>query len=80
MESYEFLIQSRRDDIDFINKIIEGYEGVGLIRTLDPQKGIINLIVTNDFIEVAREIVHDLNQNHVQAEIIKEGHWEGKLY
>ncbi|MDR3259069.1 MAG: DUF4911 domain-containing protein [Fusobacteriaceae bacterium] len=80
MESYEFLIQSRRDDIDFINKIIEAYEGVGLIRTLDPQKGIINLIVTNDFKDVAREIIKDLNQNHVTAEIIEERPWQGNLY
>jgi len=40
-KSYEFLIQSKRENIDFINKIVEAYEGAGVVRTLDPIKGII---------------------------------------
>ena len=34
--SYEFLIQSRKEDIDFINKVVEAYEGAGVVRTVDP--------------------------------------------
>ena len=36
MYSYEFFIESEKKHIDFINKIIEAYEGVGVVRTLDP--------------------------------------------
>ncbi len=67
MKSYEFLIQSRREDIDFINKIIEAYEGVGVVRTLDPIKGIISVISTDDFKDFIREILEDL------------GPWKGNL-
>ena len=35
LSSYEFLIQSRKEDIDFINKVIEAYEGIGVVRTVD---------------------------------------------
>ena len=48
-KSYEFLIQSKREDIDFINKIVEAYEGAGVVRTLDPIKGIISVIFNRRF-------------------------------
>ena len=49
MQSYEFKIQSRKEDIDFINKIIEAYEEVGVVRTTDAQKGLITIISTEDY-------------------------------
>ncbi|MDR1831173.1 MAG: DUF4911 domain-containing protein [Fusobacteriaceae bacterium] len=79
MESYEFKIQSRKNDIDFINKIVESYEGVGFIKTVDAAQGLISFIVTPDFIETAREIVADLNRHHVETRIASEGKWDGVL-
>ena len=79
-KSYEFIIQTRKDDIDFINKIMEAYEGVGVVRTVDPQKGIIDIIVTEDFIDDARMIINDLNNRHAKAEIIQEAPWSGELH
>ncbi|MDR1834868.1 MAG: DUF4911 domain-containing protein [Fusobacteriaceae bacterium] len=79
MESYEFVIQSKTSDIDFINKIVESYEGVGFIKTVDAKKGVISFIVTKDFRETAREIIEDLNRNHVKTEICEERLWDGVL-
>lgn len=78
--SYEFLIQSRKEDIDFINKIIEAYEGAGVVRTVDPNKGLINVITTDDFKDFIRFIIEDLNREEVKAEIVEEGQWKGSLY
>lgn len=78
-KSYEFIIESRREDIDFINKIIEAYEGAGVVRTLDPIKGIISVISTDDFKDFIRDILVDLGKKWVKLEIIEEGIWKGKL-
>ncbi len=79
MQSYEFKIQSRKEDIDFINKIIEAYEEVGVVRTIDPQKGLITIISTLDYKDLAKEIILDLGKNYVKAEILEEGPWQGVL-
>lgn len=78
-KSYEFIIESRREDIDFINKIVEAYEGAGVVRTLDPIKGIISVISTDDFKDFMRDVLIDLGKKWVKLEIIEEGIWKGKL-
>ena len=78
--SYEFLIQSRKEDIDFINKVVEAYEGAGVVRTVDPQKGLINIITTYDFKDFVKFVFVDLRKYDVVAEIIEEGTWKGSLY
>ncbi|WP_291259009.1 DUF4911 domain-containing protein [Fusobacterium sp.] len=81
LTSYEFLIQSRKEDIDFINKIIEAYEGIGVVRTVDANAGLLNVISTDDFKDYARTIIEDLDKNYgVEAKIIEEGTWKGSLY
>lgn len=77
--SYEFKIQSRREDIDFINKIIEAYEEVGIVRTTDPKNAVLTIISTSDYKDIAREIILDLDKNYVEAKIIEEGLWSGVL-
>ena len=78
-KSYEFLIQSKREDIDFINKIVEAYEGAGVVRTLDPIKGIISVISTEDFKDFMRDVLIDLGKKWVDLKIIEEGAWKGTL-
>ena len=78
--SYEFLIQSRKEDIDFINKVVEAYEGAGVVRTVDPQKGLINIITTYDFKDFVKFVIEALRKYDVIAEIIEEGAWKGSLY
>lgn len=81
LSSYEFLIQSRKEDIDFINKVIEAYEGIGVVRTVDANAGIVNVISTDDFKDFVRTIIEDLDKNYgVEAKITEEGPWEGSLY
>jgi hypothetical protein len=79
MKSYEFIIKSRKEDIDFINKIMEAYEGLGVVRTLNAKEGDISIISTDDFKDDVRTIIEDLDKNHVVAKIVEEGPWRGKL-
>ncbi|WP_294703556.1 DUF4911 domain-containing protein [uncultured Fusobacterium sp.] len=81
LSSYEFLIQSRKEDIDFINKIVEAYEGIGVVRTVDANAGLVNIISTDDFKDFVKVIVEDLSKNYgIEAKIIEEGAWKGSLY
>jgi hypothetical protein len=56
-------------DIAYIKFILESYEEVGIIRTIDRKKAIIVLLAVSDFIEVARAIVKSLQQEVTLTEI-----------
>lgn len=79
MKSYEFKIKTRREDIDFINKIMEAYEGVGIVRTKNANAGDLTIISTFDFKDDVKLIIEDLNSKWVKAEIVSEGVWSGEL-
>lgn len=79
MESYEFIVKSRKGDIDFINKIIEAYEGLGVVRTTNAKEGLLTIITTDNFKDDLRDVIVDLGKNYVVAEILEEGSWKGKL-
>jgi hypothetical protein len=79
MQSYEFFVDSEKKHIDFINKIMEAYEGIGVVRTLDASLGLIKIISTDDFKDFVREVLEDLDSRGVTAKITKEGPWEGEL-
>ena len=78
-KSYEFIIQSKKEDIDFINKIVEAYEGAGVVRTLDSTNGIVSVISTDDYKDMMREVLIDLGNRWVDLKIIEEGAWKGTL-
>ena len=78
-KSYEFIIQSKKEDIDFINKIVEAYEGAGVVITLDSTNGIISVISTDDYKDMMREVLIDLGNRWVDLKIIEEGAWKGTL-
>lgn len=79
MKSYEFFIQTERKHIDFINKIIEAYEGYGIVRTLDPKLGTIKIISTEFYKADVRAVIEDLDASGVYAKITEEGPWKGVL-
>ena len=56
-------------DIAYIKFILESYEEVGIIRTIERKKAIVVLLAVSDFIEVARAIVKSLQQEVTLIEI-----------
>ena len=50
MRSYEYILDIDKHDIDFINKIVEAYEGLAIVRTLDSKNGKIK-ILTNEYMK-----------------------------
>jgi len=60
MENTQILIRVQPKDIDYINRIIEAYDGLGLVHTLDRKAGIVTIHVTPDTIADVRDILDDL--------------------
>jgi len=59
-------------DVIYINAIIDSYEGVAIIRTIDPKKGLV-VAYTNDFMKkYFYEILNDLKNEGVEIFDIQE--------
>jgi hypothetical protein len=69
MELTEIFFEILPEDIAYVKFIFESYEGVGIIRTIDQKKAIIDLMVVDDFQETARSIIASLN-NEVPLRVI----------
>ena len=79
MKSYENFIQTEKKHIDFINKIMQAYEGLGIIRTLDANKGLVKIITIDTAKKDIDGIIEDLNKRDIKIEILEEGFWKGEL-
>ena len=62
---HEIYFEIRPKDIAYVKFIIESYECVGLIRTIDRKKAVIVVLVVEDFLAVARALLTSL-QSEVQ--------------
>ena len=61
MDLSEIFLEVSPEDIAYVKFIFESYEGVGIVRTVDQKKSIIDILVVNDFQETARSIVLSLS-------------------
>lgn len=78
IKSWEYIIQTKKEHIDFINKIIEAYDGLGNVRTLDNQGGLIKIITNSCFLESMDKVIEKLRAGNISIEIIERGN--GKEY
>jgi hypothetical protein len=66
---HEIYLETLPEHIAYIKFIFESYEGVGIIRTVERKKAVIVLLVVEDFIVVAREILDSLKREVPLAEV-----------
>ena len=62
-------LRVRRKDIAYIKEVIESYEGIGIIRTLDRHAAIIVVLSTSDFAAAVRDVVASI-ATHLPCEEI----------
>jgi hypothetical protein len=62
MDTISLLIQIPPEEIAFLSFILESYEGVAIARTVDPNEGLVELMVSPDYQEDMREILKDLSR------------------
>ena len=79
MKSWEYIIQTKREHIDFINKIVEAYDGLGNVRTLDNKNGIIKIITNSYLLEDMDKVLKKLQKKGIEIEIQDRREWLGVL-
>lgn len=79
MKSWEYIIQTKRENIDFINKIVEAYDGLGNVRTLDNKNGLIKIITNSYLLEDMDKVLEKLQKNGIEIEIQDRREWLGVL-
>lgn len=79
MRSYEYILDIDKHDIDFINKIVEAYEGLAIVRTLDSKNGKIK-ILTNEYMKSDVDLLLEkFRKNGIEFNIISQDFWKGIL-
>lgn len=79
IKSWEYIIQTKKEHIDFINKIIEAYDGLGNVRTLDNQKGLIKILTNSYLLDDMDNAIETLKQKNIKIEILERREWLGVL-
>lgn len=79
MKSYEYIISTDKYNIDYINKIVEAYEGLAIVRTLDQKNGIIKILTNTYFKDDVDKLILKLRKYDIKIDIIEEGIWKGVL-
>ena len=79
MKSWEYIIQTKRENIDFINKIVEAYDGLGNVRTLDNKNGLIKIITNSYLLEDMDKVLKKLQKKGIEIEIQDRRQWLGVL-
>lgn len=59
----------QRRNIAVIQFIIEGYDGMATVSTLDPHKGIIQVSVMKNFLQDIMPVIEDLKKKYEMREI-----------
>ncbi len=59
----------KTSDITLVQFIIEGYEGLATVSTIDPKAAIIQVLIMPDFLEDTLQLLEDLQRRFDLAEI-----------
>ena len=60
MKTIQRYFRIQRKNIAFIKFILEAYDGMAVMRTLDPREGVVELIIAPDFEREVNEILDNL--------------------
>ena len=77
--SWEYIIKTKKEYIDFINKVIEAYDGLGNVRTLDNQSGLIKILTNSYLLDDMDKAIETLKQNNIEMEVLEKREWLGVL-
>jgi len=62
MDTCCVLVRVARHDIGLLCSLMAGYEGIAIVRTIDPSQGLVELLVAPAFYTMALDIVRALAQ------------------
>jgi len=61
-DSIQWQVEVDKKDIAYIVSIFEGYDDLAVVRTLDPALGLIELMISPDFLEDVRQLTEALSK------------------
>lgn len=79
MKSWEYIIKTKKSNIDYINKIVEVHEGLANVRTLNSEEGLIKIITNEYFLEEVDELIEKLKKHDIEMELLDRREWQGVL-
>ncbi len=71
MNLHEIFLEILPKDIAYLKFVIESYEGVGIVRTVDQKMAVVDLLVIEDSMQIARSILASLQQEVSLTEIFR---------
>ena len=77
-DTINFYAQSKKEEIGFINFIFDSYEGLGNIRTINENSGLLEFWIAPDFLEVAQKIFKEFEER-LTFQIISKAELESRL-
>lgn len=69
MNPHEMYFALSPEDIAYVKFIVESYDGIGIIRTVDRKQAVIVVLVVEDFLDTARALFAALRSEIEIAEI-----------
>jgi len=69
-ETSKMIFQVRRKDIDYIRNTLESYDGMALVRTIDPYKALIEVYIAPGCEDIVLELIDSL-KNKENIELYK---------
>ena len=61
-DSIQWLFEVDKKEIAYIVSIFEGYDNLAVVRTVDSSKSIIELMISPDYLEDTKQLIHILSQ------------------
>ena len=61
-DSTQWLLEVDKKEIAYIVSVFEGYDNLAIVRTVDAEQSIIELIISPDYLEDTRQLVHALSK------------------
>ncbi len=59
-DSVQWQLEIDKEDIAYIVSIFDAYENLAVVRTLDSSKGLIELMISPDYLEETRKLLDSL--------------------
>ena len=61
-DSIQWQVEVDKKDIAYIVSIFEGYDHLAVVRTIDPSRGLIELMISPDFLEDTIKLIEALGR------------------
>ena len=62
VDSIQWLLEVDKKEIAYIVSVFEGYDNLAIVRTVDSEQSIIELIISPDYLEDTSQLVHALSK------------------